>query len=201
MKQKSALIDKARLDALTDGVFAVAMTLLVLDLKFPDPFHPANAEEFLKGLAALQSPILVYAVSFLVLGVRWMSLAKLSRLHDTVADGYVEWALAHLFLITMVPFATTVVSRYGSLAPAIWLYCGTTVLAALVALRLAALAAPHIGAEDAFERRAGLVVLIVVSLLVTAASLVQPKHAMWIYLLNAFAPAVRYWWPAMKART
>jgi uncharacterized membrane protein len=196
--QKSALIDKARLDALTDGVFAVAMTLLVLDLKFPEAFHPTSTEEFLKGLANLQGPLLVYAVSFLVLGVRWMSLAKLSRQHDTVTDGYVEWALAHLFLVTMVPFATTVVSRYASFAPAIWLYCGTTVLAALVALRLTALAAPHIRAEDAFERRAGLVVLIVVSLLVIAISLVQPKHAMWIYLLNAFAPAVRYWWPARK---
>ena len=96
IKQKSALIDKARLDALTDGVFAVAMTLLVLDLKFPEPFHPTSAEEFLQGLAGLQSQFLVYAVSFLVLGLRWMSLAKLSRLHDTVEDGYVEWALAHL---------------------------------------------------------------------------------------------------------
>ena len=36
MKQKSRLIEKMRLDALTDGVFAVAMTLLVIDLKLPE---------------------------------------------------------------------------------------------------------------------------------------------------------------------
>ena len=61
------------------------------------------------------------------------------------------------------------------------------------ALRLAALAEPHIGKEDPFDRRIGLSVVIVVSLIVAALSLVQPRHAMWIYLLNAFAPAVRRW--------
>jgi len=199
MKQKSRLIEKSRLDALTDGVFAVAMTLLVLDLKLPEHFHPTSAAEFLTGLAGLQAQLLVYAVSFLVLGLRWMSLAKLSQLHATVDDAYVEWALAHLLLITLVPFSTVVVSRYGTLAPAIWLYAGNTVLAALIALRLATLAAPHVGAEDAFDRRIGLWVVIILSLLVIAVSFVQPKYSMWIYLLNIFAPAARYWWPGRKA--
>src|SRR5947208_418398 len=73
-----------RLDALTDGVFAVAMTLLVIDLKLPENFHPATAAEFLSGLADLQTQFLVYIISFIVLGLRWMLLAKLSRLHETV---------------------------------------------------------------------------------------------------------------------
>ena len=63
----------------------------------------------------------------------------------------------------------------------------------------AALAEPHIGKEDAFDRRIGLGVIIVLSLVVVAFSLfVQPKHAMWIYLLNIFAPAVRRFVPAPK---
>ena len=40
---------KARLDALSDGIFAVAMTLLVLDVRLPEDFHPHNAAELLKG--------------------------------------------------------------------------------------------------------------------------------------------------------
>jgi len=200
IRQKSALIDKARLDALTDGVFAFAMTLLVIDLKFPESFNPTSAEQLLDALADLKGQFLVYVVSFMVLGLRWMSLAKLSRHHESVEDGYVEWALTHLLFITVVPFSTLVVGRYASLPPAIWLYCGTTILTALIAMRLAALAAPHIGAEDALERRVGLVVLIIVSLLVVAVSLVQPKHAMWVFLLNLFAPAVRYWWPGLTPK-
>src|ERR1044072_4153374 len=123
MQQKSRLIQKVRLDALTDGVFAVAMTLLVIDLKLPESFHPANAEEFLHGLLELKTQFLVYVISFIVLGLRWMSLAKLSRLHETVTDGYVEWSLAHLLLIPLVPFSTMVVGRHGAFAPTIWLYC------------------------------------------------------------------------------
>src|SRR5205085_507380 len=103
MKQKSRLIEKVRLDGLTDGVFAVAMTLMVIDLKLPENFRPATAAEFLHGLAELQTQFLVYIISFIVLGLRWMSLAKLSRLHETVEDRYVEWSLAHLFLITSHP--------------------------------------------------------------------------------------------------
>jgi uncharacterized membrane protein len=200
VKQKSGWIEKLRLDALTDGVFAVAMTLLVIDLKLPEHFHPANAQELLRGLADLHTQFLVYVVSFLVLGLRWMSLAKLSRLHETIDDRYVHCALAHLLLITFVPFSTMVVGRYGMLAPAIWLYAGNTILAALIALRLAKLAAPHVGAEDAFDRRIGLYVVIIVSLLVIGVSLVQPKYAMWFYLLNIFAPAARRWWPSERAK-
>lgn len=198
MRQETRLIEKVRLDALTDGVFAVAMTLLVIDLKLPETFHPKTAEEFLHGLAELQTQFLVYVISFIVLGLRWMSLAKLSRLHETVEDRYVHWSLVHLLLVTCVPFVTMLVGRYGAFAPAIWLYCATTILAALVALRLAALAEPHIGRGDALDRRVGLIVIIVLSLMVLAFSLVQPKHAMWIYLLNIFAPAVRRWVPAAK---
>ncbi|MGZ6244121.1 MAG: TMEM175 family protein, partial [Candidatus Binataceae bacterium] len=159
---------------------------------------PASAEEFLHGLGELQTQFLVYVISFIVLGLRWMSLAKLSRLHETVEDRYVLWALLHLLLVTCVPFVTMVVGRYGAFAPAIWLYCAITILAALVALRLAALAESHIGREDALDRRVGLIVIIVVSLMVLMFSFVQPKHAMWIYLLNIFAPAVRRFIPDPK---
>jgi uncharacterized membrane protein len=199
MSQKVRLIEKLRLDALTDGVFAVAMTLMVIDLKLPESFHPATAAEFLHGLAELKTQFFVYVISFIVLGLRWMSLAKLSRLHETVDDRYAEWALAHLFLITCIPFSTIVVGRYGALAPAIWLYCANTLLAALVALRLASLAAPHIGDADALDRRIGLLVIIAVSVMVVAFSFVLPKHAMWLYLLTIFvAPTLRRVLPAFR---
>ena len=201
MLHKSDLIEKGRLDALTDGVFAVAMTLLVIDLKLPESFHPTSAQQFLHGLADLTTQFLVYIVSFIVLGLRWMSLAKMSRRHATVEDRYVHWSLLHLLLVTCVPFSTMVVGRFGEFAPAIWLYCANTIVAALVALRMTALAAPHIGPEDALDRRIGLLVIIAVSLMVVAFSFVQPAHAMWIYLLNVFAPTVRRFVPSPKEQT
>src|SRR5262249_7488449 len=119
IKPKSPLIERVRLDALTDGVFGFAMTLLVVDVKFPESFRPTSAEELVHALGELHTQFLCYVVSFIVLGVRWMSLAKLSREHETVEDRYVYWALVHLLLITVVPFSTMVVGRYGSLPPAV----------------------------------------------------------------------------------
>ncbi len=47
------MIPKLRLDALTDGVFAVAMTLLIIDLRLPEGFQPQNGAELLHRLAGL----------------------------------------------------------------------------------------------------------------------------------------------------
>lgn len=191
MSHEPRLIQKSRLDALVDGVFAVAMTLLVIDIKLPDQFHPATGAELLDALSALRTQFLVYVISFLVLGLRWASLAQASKPHETVGDRFLRWSLIHLFLITCIPFSTMVVGRYGNLAPAIWVYAGNTLLAAFVALQLTSLAEPHIGEAAAWNRRFDLIVLIGASLLVIGVSLITPRHAMWFYLLEGLSPFVR----------
>jgi uncharacterized membrane protein len=110
-------IPKSRLDALTDGVFAVAMTLLVIDLRLPENFHPADAPELLYRLAELWNQVLVYVISFYVLSLRWTGLVRMSPRSETVGERYTRWALVHLLPVTLVPFTTTVVARYVSLAP------------------------------------------------------------------------------------
>ena len=54
---------------MVDGVFAVAMTLLVIDIKLPEGLHPATGAELLDALSALKTQFLVYIISFLVLGL------------------------------------------------------------------------------------------------------------------------------------
>jgi uncharacterized membrane protein len=177
-------IPKSRLDALTDGVFAVAMTLLVIDLRLPENFHPADAPELLHSLAALWNQALVYVISFYVLSLRWTGLVRMSPRGETVGEQYTKWALVHLLPVTLVPFSTTVVARYVSLAPAIWLYATNTILFALVAIRMNTLARSDQGRGSRLEDRLGLIVLIVASLLTIGASLLVPKWAMLVYLVN-----------------
>ncbi len=184
--KQTPLIDKPRLDALTDGLFGVAMTLLVIDLKLPENFRPENATELLRAFWELHTQFLVYAISFFVLGIRWTSLAKAPG-DKQVGNEYVRWALAHLFLITFIPFSTMVVARYGGLAPAIWLYAANTALAALVALRMAALS-PNDPTSQARQR--GLFMLLASSALVMAVSFVSPRYALLAYLLNAVSPTI-----------
>ena len=70
------MISAARHDALSDGIFGVAMTLLVLDLRLPENFNPADDQELLKALLALWPKFFPYALSFFVLGLRWRALAR-----------------------------------------------------------------------------------------------------------------------------
>jgi uncharacterized membrane protein len=191
------MIAKSRLDALTDGVFAVAMTLLVIDLRLPEGFRPADASELLYGLAGLGNQAVVYVISFYVLSLRWTGLARISPRSEMVSEQYTKWTLMHLLPVTLVPFVTTAVARYVSLPPAIWLYAMNTIFFALVAIRMNTLA--HHDRSGLPEDQLRLIVLIVASVLTIAASLVIPKWAMLVYVVNLVDEPLR-WLLKRKAR-
>jgi uncharacterized membrane protein len=113
------MIAKHRLDGLTDAVFGVAMTLLVLDLRLPESFHPQDAAELLQAISQLFTQFLAYGISFFVLARRWLGLAKLASRSKDVPDSFASWSLAHLFLIACIPFSTMLVGRYEQFAPSI----------------------------------------------------------------------------------
>ena len=59
--------------ASSDSIFGVAMTLLVLDVRLPESFQPRDASELVHALFELWPKFLPYLLSFLVLGLRWLS--------------------------------------------------------------------------------------------------------------------------------
>ena len=65
MAESKEFISKGRLDALTDGVFAFAMTLLVVNFDLPEDFHPTSAAELIFALLGLGDTFIAYVVSFL----------------------------------------------------------------------------------------------------------------------------------------
>ena len=67
----AAFIPRSRLEALTDGVFAFAMTLRVVNIELPEGFHPKTNEEFLSGLANLSDTFIAYLITFFVLVSFW----------------------------------------------------------------------------------------------------------------------------------
>jgi uncharacterized membrane protein len=179
---------KARLDALTDGLFAVAMTLLVLDIRLPDDFHPGDQRELITALLALWPKFFPYVISFLVLGLRWLSGITIRLRSEMVAPNYVRWWLIYLLLITCVPFTTMVVGRFSSQAPAIWLYAGNTALITVVAAAMMRVTddiepGPHI-----HMRQVSLAVLFASSIVAIVTSFISPNLAMWAYMLNFATP-------------
>jgi uncharacterized membrane protein len=192
MRVGGVTIPKLRLDALTDGVFAVAMTLLVIDLKLPEGFHPKDAAELLHRLGELGSQVLVYAMSFYVLGLRWIGMVQLAPRGEEVSEQYTRWALVHLLLITFVPFTTMVVGRYIAFPPAVWIYAANTIAFALIAIRMITLAETGHTPGTKLDHRIGLLVLIGASVLTVLISLVAPRWAMLGYLANLADEPVRW---------
>jgi uncharacterized membrane protein len=184
---------KARLDTLSDGIYGVAMTLLVLDIRLPDDFHPQDAGELVTGLLGLWPKVLPYVLSFGVLGLRWIANLEVRTRAEYVSREYVNWWLLYLLLITCVPFTTMVVGRYGHFAPAIWLYAGHTLLVALIGWRLTAITPELEPGDHLRSRQTSTMFLIAGSLLTIALSFVDPRQALWGLALNFAGPLVMKW--------
>jgi uncharacterized membrane protein len=95
-----------RLAALSDGIFAVAMTLLVLDLRVPAIEAVRSEHDLWPALAALSPQIVMYMMSFMTLGIFWVGqqtqLNYLARSNRSLA-----WIhIVFLFAVTIMPFST-----------------------------------------------------------------------------------------------
>ena len=186
--RKARGVPKQRLDALTDGVFAFAMTLLVISLDLPSGVKVASAGELIALLGELQDNLLVYVISFAVLGARWIRNAK-DRDSEAWCSYAYAWAVViHLFFVTRVPFTTKLVGLYGDLWPAVWIYGLNTVCAALSSRRAADLLARQQQRPGPEGDRIDLAVLILTVVLSGIIAVLAPGYGMYAYLLNAAAP-------------
>jgi len=97
---------KGRLEAFSDGVFAIIITIMVLDLKVP---HGTN----FAALRAVLPVFLSYVMSFLYVGVYWNNHHHLLHAVDRV-DGKILWANLHLlFWLSLAPFTTAWLGENG----------------------------------------------------------------------------------------
>jgi uncharacterized membrane protein len=116
-----------RLNALSDGVFAIAMTLLVIDLKVPD-LTGAEVSRLPAELRGQVGSYLAYALSFYVIGQMWLAHHRLFR-HITAADPrLLRINLLMLMVVAAVPFPTSLLGRYGGQTWGVVPYAATMVL-------------------------------------------------------------------------
>src|ERR1700684_1893584 len=111
-----------RLAALSDGIFAVGMTLLVLDLHVPLREAIHSEHDLLQGVAALAPRLLMYMMSFLTLGIFWVG--QQSQLnHLERSDRSLSWLhMAFLFFVSMTPFSTTLLAEFSAYRIALLVY-------------------------------------------------------------------------------
>src|SRR5215208_3332724 len=117
-----------RITAFSDGVYAIAITLLVLDLRLPE--HPtlATADELTAALFGLAPKLFAYALSFLVIGFLWITHHRLFAFIRRYDSTLLWLNLLVLLFVALLPFPTVVIGSYGSRAPAVVLYASTFVL-------------------------------------------------------------------------
>jgi uncharacterized membrane protein len=117
-----------RLAALSDGIFAVAMTLLVLDLHAPVARVIHNEHDFLRALAALTPRLLLYMMSFLTLGIFWVG-QQTQLNHLARSDRTLSWIhLAFLFAVTLTPFSTSLLAAFTAYRTALIEYWANILL-------------------------------------------------------------------------
>jgi len=115
-------LPKARLEAITDAIFGVTMTLLVIDLKIPEP---SPTQTLFDELTRLVDRIDNYVISFVVLAVFWVGHVRMLRRIGDVDTTFVALNLAFLLFTTLVPPLTTLFGENPGLPRAAVLYGGT----------------------------------------------------------------------------
>jgi uncharacterized membrane protein len=103
-----------RLAALSDGIFAVAMTLLVLDLHVPAGEVIHSQGVLWHTLAGATPQLISYLMSFMTLGIFWNGQA--AQLNSfTESDRQLSWIhIAFLFLVSLMPFSTRLLAEFIS---------------------------------------------------------------------------------------
>jgi uncharacterized membrane protein len=126
MPQRRATVE--RLGAFSDGVFAVIITIMVLELKPPE--HPTFA-----ALAPLWPTGLSYAVSYQFIAIVWTNHHHLLRFTEYPTPRLIWINFVHLFMVSLVPFATAWVASTRMAPVPVFIYAAVFVLVELAYLQ------------------------------------------------------------------
>ena len=122
-----------RLAALSDGIFAVAMTLMVLDLRLPAAAAIHGEHDLWHALLALLPPLLTYLMSFVTLGIFWVG-QQTQLNHLARSDRHLSWIhLSFLFAVTLTPFSTMLLAEFMACRATLLVYwCNLLLLGAIL---------------------------------------------------------------------
>lgn len=126
-----SVVAKHRLEALSDGVYAIALTLLVLELKLPPLPHEATDAALRAALVELLPKVLAWLLSFGVIALIWMAQQRLYRVSEQLDRALVRIELVMLALVSLLPFTTALVGEYGGRVTSSGLYAAHLVAIAL----------------------------------------------------------------------
>lgn len=143
-------MEKNRLEAFSDGVFAIVITLLILDIRIPE----VEYDHLREALYTVLPRIYAYVLSFLIIGLYWISHHN-SFLSVKKTDRVFLWLNMLLLLsVSFIPFPTSLLGRYPFKALPIMLYGASLIACNLVGVVMMIYIRyhPHLGVPDFRER-------------------------------------------------
>lgn len=114
-------MNKDRAESFSDGVFAFAITLLVLGVQVPE-VKPGDDAALRTALLHSLSQLLPYITSFATIGIIWLNHHSMFHFVQRVDHATLTLNLLLLLVVAFIPYPTAVRSRYGALASSTFLY-------------------------------------------------------------------------------
>jgi uncharacterized membrane protein len=147
-------ISKGRLEMLFDGIFAIAMTILVLELKVPELADRHSVAELAQALGHHAATFVSYVLSFVVLGIMWFRHNQQYRHLRHITRGMLALQLLQLAMAAFFPFCAALFGRYPTNRLSVVLYVGCVMVYAgggllewLVAEKAGSMA-PQLGLDE-----------------------------------------------------
>ena len=120
-----------RLIFFSDAVFAIAITLLALEIRLPETEGLLNNAELVSQLSGMWHEYLAYIISFLVIGTFWMAHHRKYRYIKRYDDRLLFLNLLMLMVIAFIPFPSSIISKYPDRSATIF-YALTMVMAGVL---------------------------------------------------------------------
>ncbi len=120
-----------RLIFFSDAVFAIAITLLTLDIRLPNAATQLTNGELLQNILSLGSKYFAFVISFLVIGLIWIGHHRKFRLIQRYDNNLMIINLLLLMIVAFIPYPTSLVSAYGNQTSTIF-YASVMIVACLL---------------------------------------------------------------------
>ena len=121
-----------RIAALSDGVFAFAMTLIVLDIRIPELALIHSENDLIAALISLAPRMVTYLMSFLTLGIFWVG-QQVQLSHLEKSDRHLTWLhLLYLAFVAMIPLSTRLLAGFIGYRTALLIYWANLLLLGIV---------------------------------------------------------------------
>jgi len=115
----------SRLEAFCDGVFAIALTLLVIDIKIPSTIEIHDNHDFMLALAQIAPAIGAFILSFIIILITWVNHHVVLKLINKSSPSFIYSNGLLLLTVVFIPFPTALIGEYlmtNHAAPAVILF-------------------------------------------------------------------------------